>query len=364
MTRILFISQYLNHNGTEAFMMSVFRGLDRTRFGVDFLLYTQQESDYTREVEAAGGHIYRVTSRRESPMRWHRELNAFFRDHGKEYHAVHFCGNSLTSIAPLWYAYRYGVPVRISHAHSSFCSGLHNRLMHKAKRCLAKHITTHHLACSTLAARWYYGNSPAVVIPNSIDIDKFRYNPAVRQDMRTALDLPADALVLGHVGRFTVEKNHNFLIDIFAAFVRRHPSARLLLIGQGPLLQQAKDKAASLGLTDSVLFLGQRQDVAQLMQAMDLFVMPSTFEGLPYVLIEAQAAGLPCLLSDAINADAALLETSQFMSLSQEAMQWSDQADRMLQHYERHDTSTEVAKAGYSLENTLTMLTNIYATQP
>lgn len=360
MTRILFIAQYLNPNGTEAFMMSVFRGLDRSCFQVDFLLYTQQESDYTREVEAAGCRIYRVTSRRESPIRWHRELRAFFREHAREYHAVHFCGNSLTSIAPLWYAYRHGIHVRIAHAHNSYCSGLHNRLLHKAKRCLAKHITTHHLACSTLAARWYYGNSPAVIIPNSIDIDKFRFAPTVRQSIRTVLGLPSDAPVLGHVGRFTVEKNHTFLLDIFAEFVRLHPTARLLLVGQGPLLQEMEDKAASLGLRDSVLFLGQRQDVAQLMQVMDLFVMPSTFEGLPYVLIEAQAAGLPCLLSDAINADAVLLESSQCMSLKLHASMWADKADKLLQSNTRHDTSETISKAGYNLTNTLELLTRIY----
>ncbi|MBQ0022953.1 MAG: glycosyltransferase [Prevotellaceae bacterium] len=361
MQRVLFISQYLNRNGTEAFMMSVFRGIDHSRFAVDFLLYCQQESDYTREVEAAGSRIFRVASRRESVVRWHKELNSFFSQHAHEYHAIHFCGNSLTSIAPIYYAWKYKVPVRIIHAHNSSCRGVHNKGLHLLKRTVASRMATHHFACSTLAAKWFFGNRAAEIIKNGIEVANFTFDKAVREKMRTELGVEASTKLIGHVGRFVAEKNHDKLIDIFAEFAKRNPDTKLMLIGKGDLEARISEKCSMLGIEDKVFMLGERQDVPQLMQAMDLFLMPSLFEGLPYVLIEAQAAGLPCVISDVVNHDISLTPNVTYLSLNDDAEHWASVLESTLALFDRTaETAELVIKAGYSIDNTIKHLEKIY----
>lgn len=360
MKRILFISQYLNRAGTEAFMMGVFRGIDHSRFQVDFLLYTQEETDYTREVEAAGGKVWRVTSRKESPLRWYSELNHFFRNHAKEYAAIHFCGNSLTTIAPLLFAYAYHIPIRISHAHNSSASGIHNRLLHLLQRKVAFRLTTHHFACSSMAGKWFFGSKPADIIKNGIMTEKFAYTPTVRDQIRAQYNISEGTTVIGHVGRFEAEKNHSFILDIFASYLKTNPKSILMLIGIGSLLESAKEKALALGLTDKVLFLGEQKNVNQLLQAFDIFLMPSTFEGQPFVLIEAQCAGLPCLVSDIINDDICLTPNVAKCSLKQAADKWAHQIGGLLDSFQRKDESPIIEKQGYALNTTISYLEKVY----
>ncbi len=364
MKRILFISQYLNRFGTEAFMMSVFRGVDKSRFAVDFLLYSKQETDYSREVEANGGRVFRVTCRRESMWAWHKELKAFFKTHAHEYHAIHFCSNSLTSMAPIYYAHRYGIPVLVVHAHSSSSSGLHNRVLHRLKRGYVKRITTHHFACSTEAGRWFFSHSPFVVIKNGVETPRYRFDSVVRERVRKSLGIDEGVPVLGHVGRFSIEKNQSFILDVFASFLQKcKGAAKLMLVGNGPLHEEMKAKAQTLGIQDDVLFLGERSDVNELMQAMDLFVMPSTFEGLPFVLVEAQCAALPCVISDVISRDICITPHVTYQSLQQSATEWASTISGVLDGYTRTDTSGIIAEAGYSIADTIKYLEQVYEGQ-
>jgi len=360
MKRILFISQYLNRNGTEAFMMNVFRGIDHNRFAIDFLLYSTGETDYSREVVAAGGRVWRVPSRKSSFLGWHRSLNRFFKEHAHEYAAIHFCGNSLTSVAPLYYAYRYGVPVRIVHAHNSAARGLHNRLLHLMKREWAYQMATHHLACSSLAAQWFFGDKGGVVIKNGIDTAKFTYCEALRRTIREKSGIEASTTVVGHVGRFVPEKNHSFLLEVFATFCQITPDAKLCLVGNGPLQNETRAKAEALQIADKVLFLGERNDVEQLMMAMDIFLMPSFFEGLPFVLVEAQCAGLPCLISDIIHPEVCLTPGTQRIPLSDSADQWVEAMQQLLVNYPRVHQEQSIIEAGYSMKETITQLEKIY----
>ena len=360
MKRILFIAQHLNRAGTEAFMMSVFRGVDHSRFQVDFLLYNRLDTDYTREVEAAGNSVWRVTSRRESPLKWYRELRRFFKQHASEYAAIHYCGNGLTAIAPVVFAYRYGVPVRIIHSHSSSSAGFHNRLLHLLQRGIAQRLTTHHFACSSEAAKWFFGSSPAVIIRNGIDTQAFDYNIQARDEMRRHLNISPSTLVMIHVGRFTTEKNHTFLLDVFAAFLQQHQDAMLLLAGGGPLMQQTVDKSETLGISHYVMFLGERKDVPRLLQAADCFLMPSTFEGQPFVLIEAQCSGLPCIVSDVINDDICLTPNVTKLSLQASAKEWADRTASVCAGYVRRSCRHDIEQRGYSISDTISYLERVY----
>lgn len=360
MKRILFISQHLNRAGTEAFMMNVFRNIDHNRFAVDFLVYNRKDTDYSREVEAAGYKVWRVTSRRESPIKWYRELYAFFSTHAKDYVAIHFNGNGLTAIAPIILAWHYKIPIRITHSHNSSSAGLHNRVFHILQRGLSKHLTTHHFACSSLAAKWFYGSSPAVIIRNGIDTQRFAFSPQIREESRTQLQIQPTTTLVGHVGRFQAEKNHAFLLDIFAKYLEINADALLLLVGNGPLLDASKEKAQVLGIADKVRFLGERPDVNKLLQAMDIFIMPSTFEGQPFVLIEAQCSGLPCQISDVINDDICLTSHVEKMALAQSAEAWAQKASDMLKDYVRTDESQTIEQQGYSIRSTIDYLEKVY----
>ena len=361
MKRILFISQHLNRAGTEAFMMNVFRGVDRSRFQVDFLIYNRKQTDYTQEVEAAGNKVWRVPSRRESPMGWYCSLNKFFKEHAKEYVAIHYCGGGLTAIAPIVLAFYYKVPVRIIHSHSSSSEGLHNKLFHLLQRGIAKQLTTHHFACSTLAAKWFFGDSPAVIIKNGIDIQRFAFDSVKRDKVRLQNGISATTKVIGHVGRFEAEKNHAFLVEVFAEYCKNQPDALLMLVGKGSLTEAIKEKARQLNITNKVCFMGERSDVSDLLQAMDLFLMPSTFEGQPFVLIEAQCAGLPCLVSDVINQDICLTDHIKHFSLKRLAKEWADEIMGLLVScYQRKSEHKVIEQKGYSIAGTIAHLEKIY----
>ena len=360
MKRVLFISQYLNRAGTEAFMMNVFRGVNHNRFQVDFLLYNWEQTDYSREVEAAGNKVWRVPCRRESPIKWYRSLNKFFKEHAREYTAIHFCGNGLTAIAPIIFAYYYKVPIRIIHSHSSSSEGLHNKLFHRLQRGIAKRLSTHHFACSSLAAKWFFGNSPAVIIKNGIDCQRFAFDCTTRDKVRMQNNIRPTTKVIGHIGRFEAEKNHEFLVDIFAEYCKSQPDARLMLIGKGSLMEAVEEKVKQLGISDKVSFMGERSDVNELLQAMDLFLMPSIFEGQPFVLIEAQCAGLPCLISDGINQDICLTDHVRRYSLQQAPREWANEIKVLLASYHRENGQETIEKKGYSIAGTISYLETVY----
>ncbi len=360
MNRILFIAQHLKRAGTETFMMSVFRGVDHAQFQVDFLLYNWKETDYTQEVEAHGGRIWRVPCRRESATGWYRSLYRFFKEHAREYNAIHYCGNGLTATAPIILSWWFKIPIRISHAHNSSSQGWHNKVLHYLQRGLAKRLTTHHFACSSEAARWFFGSSPAVIIKNGIDTNLFSYNEQRREQTRKKLNIASTTTVIGHVGRFEVEKNHTFMLEVFSDFVAEKPDSLLLLIGKGTLMEQMKEKAVRLAIADKVLFLGERTDVPDLLQAMDLFLMPSIFEGQPFVLIEAQCTGLPCLISDVINDDICLTENITKLSLRQSGKEWSQKIKAILSTFKRIDGSQTIIRQGYSTLQTIHYLEQVY----
>lgn len=361
MIKILFITHYLRPNGTENFIMNVFRHIDRKRFHIDFLLYTNEETCHTKEAKQKGSIIHVVPGRKESFTGYYLGLKEFFKDHRGEYEAVHFCGGSLTSIVPLFYAWRYEVPVRIVHSHSSFTFGFHNKALHYLNRSLIHKICTHLLACSDVAGKWFFGKHPFDIVKNGIDVETFRFNEVFRNEERQKLNLAPDNLVIGHVGRFSSEKNHEFLIDVFHEVRLVNDKAILLMVGSGDLLERTKKKAEHLGLSPYVHFLGQRQDVNRLMQAIDCFVMPSTFEGLPFVLVEAQCAGLPCYVSENVSRASALLPTTKFLSINLSPKVWADEicSGKILAN--RHKGAEEITSQGYSIRDIIDKLQTIYS---
>lgn len=258
------------------------------------------------------------------------------------------------------------VPNVILHSH---CSGIDRghriikRIAHEMCKPFLGILGTYFFACSKKAGMWMYTknvNKRVRVINNAVDCKKFQYNEIVRAEYRKKLDIEDEQLVIGHVGRFMFQKNHDFLISIFGELVKLNPSAKLLLIGEGELESDVHSKVNNLGLERSVFFLGVTDKVSEYMQAMDLFLLPSRFEGLPVVGIEAQAAGLPCLMSSEITQETNLFGLVEFLSLDYSPIIWAKKIVSIMNTFIRKNTLKEMIESGYDISVNDESLKDIY----
>lgn len=298
--RVLVVTTNMNRGGLETFTMNVYRALDRTKVQLDFLLHRPTKGAYDDEIEALGGRIYRIRRQNPLDLRYWAALDEFFAEH--PYKAV-WVQLDCMSAEPLSAAARHGAVVRVAHSHNSRQDKDLKYPLKMLCKPFIKRYATDLFACGEEAGRWMFGTDDFKTVRNCIDVDAYAFDSVVRSEVRHELGIFDAVPVVGHVGRFDAVKNHAFILDIFASLTKRHPGAMLLLAGDGPLRPEMEKRATELGIADSVKFLGVRSDVPRLMQAMDCFVMPSLYEGLPMVLVEAQAAGLPCLISDVIPCD-------------------------------------------------------------
>jgi len=310
--KVLHMVGKMHPGGIESLLMNVYRHIDRSRYEFHFGVQTEEKAFYDDEIASLGGTIVRHPHPKNGLWNFRRALAATLRDYGP-YDAVHshiygFSGYVLKVAKEL------GIPVRISHSHNtndSKRSSWIRKLYSAHMRRLIHSHSTGMLGCSNEACESLFGtgcwsDKRVTVFPNAINPLEYARLPSSRKKAREDLGLPLNRLMVGHIGRFSPQKNHVFLLERFAEFLNIRPEAHLLLIGEGPLRAQMEAKAAELGLTEYVSFLGMRKDVPALMAAMDLFLLPSFYEGLGIVLIEAQAAGVPCLVSDRVPKEADL----------------------------------------------------------
>lgn len=360
MTKILQVVAHLMQNGTEAFIMNLFRNINHQDFHFDFLIFSDSKDGYYNEIIASGSNIFSLPPRKKGIINYYRQLDNFFSTKAKDYDAIHLHVSSFSSIAPLLYAKKYGIKKRIFHSHSSNCIGLHNKIFHYFNKFYVKSIGTHFLACSEQAKKWAYGGlsifPKAQIIANGIDIDIFSYKKNIRKIERDRLSL-GHSLVIGHVGTFNPIKNHIFLLSIFKEVIRLHPDSVLLLIGDGPLMEEMKQKAIDFNISNKVIFIGKRTDVYNLMQAIDIFVMPSLYEGLPFSLIEAQTANLPVIASEGISKEVKISNNFKFLPLGN-SRQWAEEILNF-KNFDRNDYS-HVFLNKYSINTTVTQMTDIY----
>ena len=258
-----------------------------------------------------------------------------------------------------------GVKNIILHSHASDVDGVHRKLkrrIHKFCRIFLKKIGTKFVSCSDLAAKWMFPKislSEIIMIKNGVDLEKFRYDESIRKKTREELQVENE-IVIGHVGRFAYQKNHEYLIEVFKQLHSTVPSARLLLIGEGKLQKQIREKCVENDVLDAVLFYGTSHEVHRLMQAMDIFVLPSHFEGLPIVGVEAQAAGLPVVFSNEITKEAALTENVTFLPIDKNSIELWVESIKQYVGVKRHDEYKRVSACGFGLENTVNEFLKLY----
>lgn len=312
--------------GVESVVMNYYRNIDRSNIQFDFICDDDSTNIPYQEIEKLGGKVILIPPY-QKVFKYHKKLKRTLKE-GK-YQIVHSHINTL-SVFSLYAAKCAGVPVRIAHSHSTTNKKEWKKnLLKQVLRPFSKLFATNYMACSELAGRWLFGDKTynkgeVYILNNAIDIDKFVYNEKNRKKHRKELGIKDDALVIGHVGRFVEQKNHRFLIDIFNEVHKLNNNSILLLVGQGPLEEEMKEKVNALGLTDSVMFLGQRSDVNELYSAMDVFVLPSLYEGLGMVAVEAQVAGLPCVLSTEVPEIAKISNNVEFIKLNDIVNNWAN----------------------------------------
>ena len=308
MIKILHCVGNMNRAGQETFLMNVFRHIDRNEFMFNFLCYNPEKGDYDEEIGSLGGKIFHIE---DSTRKKGKIANFFYRAkklakwlslHRDQFDIVQLhTYHNMDVWLHLLAAKKAKVKI-IIHSHNS--SGLHP-LLHKALIPICNNYNHTRFACSKLAGEWMYGRravkkGKVTIINNGINLQKFRYDDAVRKEYRKMLDVE-DHVVWGHVGRFNYQKNHKFLLNAFYEYHKSVPRSKLLLIGRGELEDEIKAQIKKLNLGDSVVLLGVRDDIDKLLNAFDYFVFPSLFEGLPVVLVEAQANGVPVVMSETIS---------------------------------------------------------------
>ena len=363
--RILQVFAGMNKGGAETMIMTYYRNIDRSKIQFDFIVHTDKECAFDKEIEKLGGKIFRFPRYIIlNHFSYQRKWKQFLLQH-PEYKIIH--GHFFTISAIYFQVAKRLGETCIAHSHISKL--FNNTLIERIKFNLfiepLRNLAHYHLACSTDAGEWMYGKSilkerTFFVMNNAIDAGKFVFDSHARDKIRDELNLK-DKFVVGHIARFTYQKNHVFLIDIFHEIIKQKPNAILLLVGDGDLKDEIIKKVERLNLQHAVLFTGVRNDIPQLLSAMDIFLFPSRYEGLGIVLIEAQTSGLKSFTSaNVVPLEAKVTDLLHFVPLSEGAKAWSDQICAMGASYERCNRYDEIKENGYDILTNITWLEQFY----
>lgn len=354
MIRVLHAVGKMHRAGQETITMNLYRALDRSCVQFDFLVHTDEKCDYDDEIAELGGRLFHVQKINCGVIRYVRSIRKIVRDNG--YTIVHLHTAHAAGFFVLLAAKLGGARVRIAHSRNN---NAELPWLHKLLRPFIRRYSTDRFACSEAAGRWMFGDHCDFTVKrNAIDTNAFRFSEGTRESLRAALGLEG-RLTIGHVGRFVEQKNHAFLLQICAAIAKRQPDFRALLIGAGELEPKMKALADELGIAENLLFLGPRGDVPQLMQAMDVFVFPSLYEGFGNVMIEAQAAGLPCVAADTLTRETNVSGNVAYLPLTESAGRWAD-VILAAKPGKREQGASIVADAGYDVYREATGFMEFY----
>jgi len=348
--RVLQVVANMNRGGMESRVMDIYRRIDRSKLQFDFLCHNLKQGDFDDEITGLGGRIYRIPALSFNNLSgYYRNLDLFFFEH-KEYKIVHSQLNAM-STPILRAAYRNNIPVRIAHSRNAGAKPDWKLPIKAYYKLFIKKYATHYFACSKKAAVWLFGSrtvseGKVTIINNAINASAYSYNSKTREQLRDGLSIQ-DKLVVGHVGRFFYQKNHSFLIEIFEQLLMMKPDSFMVLVGDGELHEAIRKKCCQKNLLDKVIFTGKVSNVHEYMQAFDVFVFPSHYEGLPGSVVEAQAAGLPCFISDSISGEVVITKYVYSLSLKRRAKVWAECILANYKHFERTDTCMEIKARKY-----------------
>lgn len=362
--RILIIGLTNKMGGVETFIYNTVVNSDKNKIRYDFLVHGYKKCVYQQEIEKFyDGKVsfYFIPKYKKNPVKCIQALREFYHKYGNQYDVIHLQTGAASEI---FYIYPFVQKKRsmiVVHSHAG--SGYHP-FENTIARIFVNHIVDERLACSKIAARWLFGKKNegnTKIIVNGIDNVRFRYIEEARIKIRKQYNIPEDSFVVGHVGRFSVEKNHLFIIEIFSKILEKDKCAKLILVGDGENENDIKKVCQEKNLLSSIYFVGRQKRTEEFYSAFDSFLMPSIYEGLPLVGIEAQAAGLPCFFSENIDLQVLISDRAKMYSLKMEAIEWAKvileskhmDADRKLY-------ADIIHKKGYSIQNAVEELERIY----
>lgn len=352
MIRILHMIGSLNIGGSQAMIMNLYRNIDREKVQFDFILDHPEQLYFEEEVNKLGGKIYFMpTFNGKNISQVKREWNSFFDEHS-EYKILHSHVRSYASIY-LPIAKKHGLKT-IIHSHStSNGSGIKSYIKWLMQLPL-RYQADYFFGCSKEAGEWLFGkkivNSDKYhMLQNAIDTKKYAFNESIRKQYRNEIGVGEHTLVFMHVGRLHEAKNHQFLLEVFSKYYSRHADSVLVLVGDGDLRKDIENKIYNLNINESVIMLGARNDVPNLLQAADCFLFPSKWEGLPVTVVEAQAAGLPCLVSDTVTRDVNVSDLVKNLPIDHGIDCWVNAIKNM--NYTKKDVTEDIVKAGFDIQS-------------
>ncbi|OYX85619.1 MAG: hypothetical protein B7Y83_04170 [Flavobacteriales bacterium 32-34-25] len=358
--RILQLFTILNRGGAETNVMNYYRKLDRNKFQFDFVVHREEKGAYEDEILSLGGKIFRFQNINPLKLENYKlQIKQFFDFH--DYQIIH---GQCSELGYFFYkeASKRNVPVIIAHGHNSKSKvDLKFPFRWFWKKSMMRYVNTY-FSCGDEASVWLFGKEKAkeaFTMTNAVDSGLFKYNPEFSKQIKKELKASETRNYI-HVGRFNIQKNHEFLIAVFKELLQKDTNQKLFLVGEGELKSQIQEQVAKLGIEQKVVFLGSRNDVNQLLQGMDVFLFPSLFEGLPVSLVEAQASGIQCVISDGIPKEAILIpERVTVISLKESAIQWANKI-QALNPFDKKDVSPIIKAKGYDIDSNVQILEEKY----
>lgn len=344
-------------NGIIVVLKNYYSRINKEKFKVDFVFPRARDEKLKKEFESMANVEVFPRGLKNIPS-YMFKLYKLIKEN--KYDIVHVHGNSATMVFEMLAAAVGGVKVRIVHSHNTECS---SKRLHSLLNPLFKRLYTHTFACGEKAGAWLFGDGKARIIKNGVDLDKFKFDDDARQKIRDELNV-SDKIVIGHIGVFNEQKNHVFLIDIFEALYKKNQNCHLVLVGSGEKFEEIKELVGRKGLTDAVTFAGIVRNSNEFYQAFDAFVLPSLFEGLPLVSVEAQASGLPCIIADTVSEEAKVTELVEFLSLETSPDKWADAILSKVSEKDRKEVSqravVDLTEAGFDIVKNVEDLEKIY----
>lgn len=366
--RTLIISPSMDKGGAETFIMKVYREMDKSKYQFDFYLMCDYKSAYEDEIKSLGGNVFHGTKKTDSYIKYKKDMKFFFSEH--HYETIYRAGdNSLTSL-DLKFSIKYGKPNRtIFRATNARPPKLGLKdILHYLYRPIANKNSDIKLSPSTLAAEFVFGkhltiNKKVNIIHNGLDFNLFKFNYKKRIEKRLELGIQENDKVIVHVGRFAKQKNHLFIIDVFNELLKKDNNYKLIFVGEkNQLYEEVYKKATTSPNPDKFIFLGSRDDVPELLMAADALLFPSFHEGMPNVVIEAQATGLPSLISSNITSDVKITKNVYFLSLNDNSLAWATSINNILltRNLEKRKEFSNSFPENYFIENVTKNIIEIF----
>ena len=361
MKRILCLVSMMDTGGAETFLMKLYRAVDRTKFQFDFCVNVDRECYYDEEIVSLGGMIYHIPSKTKNPIEFKRQLSGIVKQNRYEY-VLRITSNSI-GFWDLKIAKTAGARICVARSSNSSDGGgiLALVLNILGRKAFGRYVDIR-IAPSKMAAQYTFGRKNVALnrvyyLHNGINLEQYKYSESARRRIRTTLGIKDDEILIGHVGRFSEQKNHEFLLDVFYRAYLVDRRYKLVLVGDGALRGAIEKKVKQLDIAKCVMFLGVRKDIPDLLSAMDLFVFPSFYEGMPNTVIEAQATGLPCIISNTITSEVAITNCVTFLELD-EIEKWVE-AITSYEQTDREKTGSDLQKSHYDIRDVANEFINL-----